>query len=309
MRNFLTVAEELHFRRAAEILNLSQPTLTLQIQQMEEEIGAKLLCRTSRRVTLTPAGEVLANRARILLLEIDSAILHAQRVHEGIEGSLSLLYVGTGASSILARSIQALQSEMPNIDLKIDDCRPTEQILRIIEDKADLGFMHSKFENELLESKVVQRDTLIAAVPANFPGCGPVHLRDLSSHTLIVPRPMDRQSSGIYECICRAFTKAGTVPAHVLHANILNGLMLVAAGVGVSVVPAFLAETKMNNISFRPLASPQEFLELFAVWKRDNSSLVLQHFLHLLDRINLDSEDHLKRNCVASLQMSPFDPQ
>jgi DNA-binding transcriptional LysR family regulator len=291
MRKFLAVAEELHFRRASEILHLSQPTLTLQIRQLEDEIGARLFERTSRNVSLTPAGVALADRVRILLLDIDSAILHTQRVSRGVEGSLSLVYVGTGASSILARSIQALQKEMPNIDLALDDCRPTEQVLRLIEGKADLGFMHTKFDNDQLESKVVQRDCLIAAVPADFPGSGPVDLRDLAPHTLIVPRPMDRQSIGIYEFVQGVFVKTGTVPARVLHANILNGLMLVAAGVGVSVVPAFVAETRMHNISFRPLSSASAFLELSAVWKRDNTSVVLKHFLRLLEGISSCAQD------------------
>lgn len=285
MRNFLTVAEKLHFRKAAEILHLSQPTLTLQIRQMEEEIGARLFERTSRKVSLTPAGMALVERARMLLQDMDSAILHTQRVSKGIEGSLSLVYVGTGASAILARIILALQTKMPHIDLVLNDCRPAEQMQRLIEGRADLGLMHTRIEDEQLESKVVQRDGLLAAVPANFPGTGAIDLRELATRTLIVPRPMEDHSVGIYESIYSAFSRTCTLPKHVLHANLLNGLMLVAAGVGVSIVPAFLAETQMHNISFRPLLNVPATLELYAVWRRDNTSGVLKRVLRLLNGI------------------------
>lgn len=166
MRYFLAVAEALHFRHASEALHLSQPALSLQIQQLEEELGVKLLSRSTRNVQLTRAGELLVSRIRTILASVDTAVNNTRRVGKGLELPLSISYVSTALDGVLPRAMRALQLDSPGVEFELRDGLPKEQVERLLDETTDIGFMHVKIDEEQISSKLIQRYELVAALPS-----------------------------------------------------------------------------------------------------------------------------------------------
>jgi DNA-binding transcriptional LysR family regulator len=281
MRYFLAVAEELHFRRAAELLHLSQPSLSQQIRVMEEEIGARLFERTNRKVRLTPAGEALLPWFHSILNGIDEAVYEARRVDQGLVGLLTLTFVSTALVGVLPAAIKEFQVQAPDVDLQLKECEPKDQIASIINRTADIGFMHARLDSNELASHVIQKDELIAALPSNLPGEESVDLCDFASYAAIMPSPFT--SFGFYNHVQHAYHLAGVNPRKVLYTNlIIGGIHLVAAGMGIALVPASFEIMYVPGVVFRPLRQPPPPVELLAVWSRNSSSKLLHRFLEVL---------------------------
>src|SRR3954465_9448691 len=117
LRYFVAVAEELHFRRAAERLHISQPPLSQQIRQLESELGVQLLERSRRRVELTAAGEAFHGRAREILDAVEDAAPRPRRVQRGEIGRLSVGFVGSAVYSVLPEVLHAFREQRGDIDL------------------------------------------------------------------------------------------------------------------------------------------------------------------------------------------------
>lgn len=283
MRYFLAVAEELHFRRAAEVLHLSQPSLSLQIHQMEDELGAKLFERTNRRVKMTPAGEALVPRIQAILRSMDEAGHEARRVDQGFAGQLTISFVSTALVGVLPAAMRKLQEQAPGIDLHLQECDPKEQIASLIRATSDIGFMHAKLSDDELTSMVVQRDELVVALPSDVIKNGPIDLREYQNYAAIMPSPFT--AFGFYNHVQRAYHFAGVSPTRVIYTNlIIGGINLVAAGMGIALVPASFQSIQVKGVAYRPLLTPPPPVELLAVWRRDATSKLLHRFLGILSK-------------------------
>ena len=282
MRYFLALAEELHFRRAAEVLHLSQPSLSQQIRHMEEQIGAKLFARTNRKVQLTPAGEALLPRIRGILHGIDEAVYEARRIDRGLTGLLRLCFVSTALAGVLPAAMKKFQLLAPDVDLQVNECEPKEQIARIIHGASDIGFMHAKLDEDQLESMVVQQDELIAALPSYITDDQPVNICDYKGYAAITPHPFT--SFGYYGHVHQAYEEAGVNPPKFLYTNlIIGGIHLVASGMGIALVPASFQAVTIPGVIYRPLLKTLPPVELLAVWRRDSTSKPLRLFLDIFD--------------------------
>ena len=281
MRYFLAVAEELHFRRAAEALHLSQPSLSQQIRLMEEQIGAKLFERTNRKVALTPAGEALLPRIRGILRGIDEAVFEARRIAQGLTGLLTLCFGSTALVGVLPYAMKEFQLQAPDVDLQLRECEPKEQIANVLHGTCDAGFLHAKLDDDALESMVIQRDELMAAVPSDLTDDQPVDLRNYKNYAAIVPSPFT--AFGFYGHVRRAYQPMGLNPDKVLYTNlIIGGIHLVAAGMGIALVPSLFQTIKIPGVVYRPLLKRAPPVELLAVWRRDSTSKLLYRFLDTL---------------------------
>lgn len=298
LRYFLAVAESLHFRHAADMLHLSQPSLSQQIQQMEEDLGVKLFERTRRHVQLTAAGAALAIRARSILRSMDEAVQEAKRADQGLAGQITMSFVSTALVGILPRAMKKLQSTTPGVVIELKECEPTEQIAYLLQESVDIGFMHAKLEEKSLTSCVIQRDRLIAAVPEEFASPDPVDLSDFAHMTSIMPSPFS--TFGFFNHVQRAYQLAGVVPLHSIYANLLIGAIhLASAGIGIALVPSSFCSVRIPGIVYRELAIAPPPVELLAVWKKDSSSKVLQRFLTLLRK---ESRAHPEADVRASVE-------
>src|SRR5512134_85731 len=151
LRYFVTVAEELHFGRAARRLHLSQPPLSMQIKSLEQQIGTPLLLRTQRRVELTAAGEAFLREAREILGRVGSATEAARRAARGETGELAVGFVSIADYSILPPALREFRLRNPGIRLVLREATTDVQLRDLIEERADLGFLLAPVPDERLQ--------------------------------------------------------------------------------------------------------------------------------------------------------------
>lgn len=283
LRYVIAVAEELHFGRAAERLNMTQPPLSQQIRQLEDEIGTKLFRRTNRKVLLTEAGEAFVREARQIMTHADHAAKVAVRASRGEIGQLTVATVTSTESGffrIVVDILRAFTVRYPNVRLLLRSLNPDQQVTALHEGRIQIGFLTLPVDDENLEIEGVRSEPLILAMPENHPlsRFRSVSLRMIASQ----PHVMFSRStfSGYYDLIVSSFRNAGFSLNIVHEADaIYTVLALVAAGVGVSLLPASIPETPRHGITFRKIQGSLPHIEMGAAYRRETPSNVLLAFL------------------------------
>ena len=166
LRGFLAVAEELHFGRAAARLKMTQPPLSRQIQKLERAVGAQLLERDNRRVTLTAAGEVFLGEARRLLSLADTAPDLARRVSSGSRGLVRIGFTAASTYGTLGRLLDEVERALPDIGLDLHEMVTREQVAALLNEEIDLGLARPPFDPDTFYSRLLHREALLVAVPA-----------------------------------------------------------------------------------------------------------------------------------------------
>lgn len=286
LRYFVAVAEQLHFRHAAEIVHVAQPALSQQIRQLEKELGVTLLERSRHQVRLTPAGKAFYESALGVLRQADQAAARARKVDSGDAGTIRIGFVSTAAIRVLPDGVKRLQKQVPMAEVELSELAAGEQIDGLYREQLDIGFVHAKLSRDVLGTRIVARDRLIAAVPDSSPlaRCRRVDLRDLASWPAIMPA--GHSSSGFYEQVRMAYQMAGVRPERVHYTRLLQtGLLLVAAGVGVSLVPESFQLIHVRGVAYKKLRVEPPLCEMVAAWRRDNASPLLARFVRCLPEL------------------------
>lgn len=280
LKYFVAVAEVLHFRHAAEIVHVAQPALSQQIRQLEQEIGAKLFERSHHKVQLTPAGKAFHSRAQSILKAVKQAVTDTLAVDHGEAGTVVIGFVSTAAVSVLPKVMAKIREDMPRAEVELKELATGEQIDGLYRSTIDIGFFHAKLENPALESVVVARDRLVVAMPKKnrFATRPRVNLKDLVDETVIIPARHAR--AGYFERVLAAYQDAGILPERVHHTGLVqSGLLLVGAGIGVSLVPECFTRIRIGGVVYRRLTSEPVPIDLLAAWRRDNASPVLARMI------------------------------
>ena len=256
---FVTVADTLHFRRAAAQLHLAQPALSQQIRVLERELGAQLFERTNRRVELTPAGSALLPEARALLAQAERASSLAARVARGEVGELRVGFTSAAAlTDAVTRIVLAYRQRWPDVRLRIDELTTREQLTAMVERRLDVAFVRGVEAPSLppnLRAIQLFEDALVVALPPRHPLAGssrPLALRTLSQEPFVM-YPHD-SGTGIHDqvlALCRRAAFAPRVAQEARSAATLIGL--VAAGLGVSLVPASFRGMGGGGVVYRPI--------------------------------------------------------
>jgi DNA-binding transcriptional LysR family regulator len=280
LRYFVAVAEELHFRRAAARLHISQPPLSQQIAALEDEIGCRLLERTRRRVELTPAGEAFLRDARATLAELDVAVSTARAIDAGQEGVLRVGFVGSALLSIVPSTVQRFRRARPGVEIELRERSTVEQLRAVSTGLVDVGLVRSPIEtDESLHTEVVMRERTVAALPEGHPlaRLRRVPLRRLASQPLVLfPR---RQAPGYHDLLIGRLAATGSTPHVAQYApEMMTIIGLVAAGIGVSPVPASVAHLAIDGVTYRPLSGAPD-TELVAVTRGADQSPLVRAFL------------------------------
>jgi DNA-binding transcriptional LysR family regulator len=280
LRYFVAVAEELHFRRAAERLHISQPPLSQQIRGLEEELGFALLVRTRRRVELTPAGEAFLRDARTLLSELDGAVATARRIDAGQTGRVRINFVGSALLSIVPGTVERFRASRPGVAIELHE-RPTVDQLRAVRaGLADVGLVRPPIENDgELTVRTVLRERTVAALPAGhaLASARRVPLRRLAAEPLVL-FPRD-QAPGYHDLLIDALAGTGAGPRVIQYApEMLTIIGLVAAGTGVSLVPTSVSRLALDGVIYRPV-SGAPLSELDAVTRAGDDSALVQAFV------------------------------
>jgi DNA-binding transcriptional LysR family regulator len=254
LRYFAAVAGELSFRKAAALLHVAQPALSRQVRLLEEDLGVRLLERSSHHVALTPAGEVFLDRCRALLREWPETVAATRRAARGETGRLSIAFIGSIGHHLLPRLLQTYRRTFPSVDLALHELRPDEQIADILGGRLDLGFVGMAFDHPDLHVETLAEDRLVAALPADHPLARrkTLPLGALAQERFVLTSPRHAPYFNAWLAgLCRV---EGFVPLVVREADrattVLNYL---AAGQGVSIFPAPVARYPVPGVVFVPL--------------------------------------------------------
>lgn len=287
LRYFVAVAEELHFGRAARRLNVSQPPLSVQIRQLEHEIGTSLLVRTQRRVELTTPGRVLLSEARRLIAQADAAVVRTQRAARGEVGHLAIGFVSTADYSLLPPLVRRFRARQPDIELALRELTGDRQLALLAAGELDLGLMITPPKVDGLNMRPIFREPLIAALPATHRLASRrrrIDARDLAGDGFILfPRVLAPSLHDLVIAVCQ---RAGFAPRIAQEAIQMQTILgLVAADLGVALVPACMANLRRPHVVYARLASPGVPVETVAVWRAEDRSPVLAVLLGELARV------------------------
>jgi DNA-binding transcriptional LysR family regulator len=289
LRYFVAVAEAGGFRRAAELLHVSQPPLSQQVRALEEELGVELLTRSGRGVVLSPAGEVFLRESHAILDAVARATELARRVGRGETGHLSVAFVGSSLFGLLPAILRAFRAERPDVELHLRE-QPTGLALDAIRaGHTDVGVLRPPSTATDLECHVIERERVLVALPQGhrLADSARIDPRELWNEQLILLGR--REAPGLHESLVAALESVGGLP-HVSQeaSEIQTVLGLVAADLGVSLVPESAATLARAGVVYRALAGPAPTVDLALVWREDARSPVLDAFLDIARRVTDD---------------------
>ena len=297
LRYFVAVAEERHFGRAAARLHIAQPPLSQQIRRFEAELGEPLLYRTTRSVELAPAGEVLLDRAREILAAVDSAIEDARRAARGEYGRLAVGFTGSSTYELLPAIAAALRTELAGVvvDLRGELLTPA-QVARLLDGTLDVGLLRPPIRERDLCIEVLRSEPLIAVLPEAHPLAEAESISlELLEKEPFVTYPSHFRSV-LHDAVEDACAAHGFKPvaAHEV-AETATLVSFVAAGLGVSLVPASVGNMTVRGAIYRPLIQDTTRVELAAAWRRDDDRPVLARALAVIRR-------ELRRPAIVRLE-------
>ncbi|WP_075353241.1 LysR family transcriptional regulator [Desulfovibrio sp. DV] len=256
MQQFVAIAEEGHFRRAAERLHMAQPPLTAALRKMEAELGVVLIERTNRVERLTVAGQVFLEEARRTLAQAERAIREAKRAGQGLTGSLRATFVASVAHYLLPRVLRGYRKSHGEVALSLEEATTAQQLVALQRDQSDIGFVVLPLVDvSNLTVIPLYQGSLMAALPAGHPFAARagLTLADLAEeHWVFFPA---RHGPGLYGRIMAACAMAGFSPIVVQQAVQMETIIsLVAGGIGIALVPSPMAKRSYPGVLFRPLS-------------------------------------------------------
>jgi DNA-binding transcriptional LysR family regulator len=272
LRYFVAVAEELNFRRAAKQLHISQPPLTSQIRQLEEEIGAKLLERDSHHVTLTAAGSVFLESCRGLLRDAEVAAESARRAARGETRCLAIGFVPSLAYGVAPNLFRYYRQKFPKVALTLSEMDTSQQLAELAARRLDIGLIGARLTDEHpeLASVIIAEEPLMAALLEEHPLARrkTLNFRMLAGEKLILTSRQNR--TGYNPWLLRLCQRFGLKPsiAPETHRRTTTVLNYVASGCGVAVVPAQFSRLPTAGVVFVPLARPVPPYHYCAAWCR-----------------------------------------
>jgi DNA-binding transcriptional LysR family regulator len=279
---FIAVAEELHFGRAAERLHMTQPPLSRQIQQLEAELGVQLIDRTTRSVTLTPAGIAFLPDARRILQLAESAALTVKRVPAGDLGTVVVGFTAASAHAVLPRLLERTRAKLPDVKLELREMVSAAQIEGLMTGEIDLGMARPPLKRPGIVSRPLLHEQLVAALPAEHALVGQARaltLNDLDGQDVVMYSPIEARYFN--ELLISAFTIAGATPRYVQFVTQVHTmLVLVRSGIGIALVPASAATLHPEGVVFRSIGAFRERpVELDAAWRQDSTNPALLRLL------------------------------
>ena len=289
LRYFVAVAHEGHITRAAEKLHMQQPPLSQQIKALEEEIDAALFIRHPRGVALTDAGRSFLADAEAVLAAVDRAAARARRTARGETGRIAVGFTTSAPfHPLVARAIREFRATRPDVSFVLEESSSTDLLAGLREERLDIAFIRSGLaDTEGLTVHALLQEDMAAALPARHRLARRPHLglKDLAAETFILYRRPDGR--GLYDVIIAACAAAGFSPHVGQEApRIVSTLNLVAAGLGITIVPASLSRLPLEGVTYRPLKGrPALKVPLNLACRADERSAATLGFIDLVRRL------------------------
>jgi DNA-binding transcriptional LysR family regulator len=277
LRCFLVLAEELHFGRAASRLGLTQPPLSLNIQQLEASVGAQLFDRNSRGVALTAAGQAFWPQARALVEQAAQAAREARDVAEGVSGSLQVGFAGTVLYRGLPQMLQAFAGAHPRLRLVLREMSSSDQLIDLLHDRLDLGFVHTTRVPPGFGQILVSSQPFVACLPATHPLARKrrLSLKALSGEPFaMVGRAVSPDYHDRILGLCAGAGYAPELRYELRHW--LSVVSVVSHGLCVGLVPAALQAAGVPGAVFVPLDTATPPYETHCLWRTTRSERAQQ---------------------------------
>lgn len=283
LKYFLAVAEELHYRKAAEKLYISQPGLSRQIKQLEDHLGIELFKRHNRSVVLTESGNYLQSEISKSLKSLDGIINHAKLIHDGKDGNLQFGYVGSAMQQIIPDLLIKLNQKYPNISFGLKEMDNQSQIKSLLSKDIDLGFVRLERVPRSIEMKPVLKECFCLVLPKNhfITKKSFKNITQLKDEPFILFDP--KYSASYFEKVMQIFDDSGFAPIishNTIHADSIY--KLVENGFGISIVPKSLININNKDIQFIELDEIKQRTVLSIAWNKENMNPVLSNAIELI---------------------------
>ena len=283
IKYFLAVAEELHFRNAAERLFISQPGLSRQIKALELELGVILFERHTRKVVLTKVGEYLKVSFALQLKTLSHTLENAKMLHDGKKGALKIGYVGSAMQEVIPNLLLRFEKDNSNILFNLKEIDNQKQIEDLLSFSIDIGFVRLERVAKSLEIKIILKENFCLVLPQKHPinHNNFKNLTQFKNESFIL---FDAAySSSYYEKVMQIFDNCGFTPL-ISHNTIHSSSIykLVENNFGISIVPKSLTQKSGHKIKFIELDMIPQKTTLSVIWNKKNTNPILMDVLNLL---------------------------
>jgi len=280
LRYFVAVAEELHFGRAARRLRVAQPPLSQQIRDLEAELKIRLFHRTSRRVELSVEGGIFLEQARRVLAQAERAVEVARAAGRGEAGGLAIGFVTSAVFTLLPAILREFHALHPKVEMRCRGIPPVRQLESLRRRELDVAIVRTPVREEGLSAQTLLNEPLVAVLPSDHPLAlrGRLRLGDLAGAPFV---SMGRETApSFYGVVMTACHRAGFSPelAHEV-VDLQTVLALVAAGLGVSLVPQSLAYWRHPGVTYRDLPARTPRVPLEIVWRKESPQPLVDAFV------------------------------
>lgn len=280
LRCFVAVGDELHFGRAAERLNMTQPPLSRQIRLLEHQVGTPLLERTNRVVRFTTAGKVFFTEATRILRLAEEAATTARRTAKGEKGSIAIGFTAAFGYGLLPGMVRQLHQLVPNITLTLKEMVTSEQLEALDNGQLDVGLMRPHPPHGGLETALLRREALMLAIPEAQSKSWPKEptLSCLHAKPLLAYSPYE--ASYFYQLVQSCLDREGVTPDIVDYVpQIHTMLALVDSGIGVALIPETATRLHFEGVLLRRMATkPLRPVEMVFSYRKDNDNPILKMF-------------------------------
>jgi DNA-binding transcriptional LysR family regulator len=287
LRYFVAVAEELHFGRAAERLQMTQPALSKQIAALEQELYVQLLTRTKRTVQLTVAGQVFLEQAKQLLAQTSTAIQLTQRAARGEVGQLTIGFTATATYTVLPRLVQNFRHDYPDVQISMVELSTEAQVAALNQGQIELAFLHPPIDERGLALHPILEEPFVVVLPKQHSLLRKkrLSLSQLANEKFILhPR---QEGPVLYDGFIRLCQQAGFQPTIAKEVGShQTRICLVAAGMGITFVPESVQLLVQGEVACRELTDSAIKLQFAAAWRQDCTVPTLREFLRILQTLS-----------------------
>jgi DNA-binding transcriptional LysR family regulator len=283
LRYFVAVAQELNFGRAAKRLKITQPSLSRQIQKLERELAVKLFERLPSKIQLTQAGELFLIEVQPILAKVQQGIQIAQRASRGEIGHLKIGFQGSAVYDLIPNSIRAFRESFPHVDVMIQLMGTKDQISAIANNQLDLGFVVPPINHSNIKVETIFQEPIVVVLPENhlLANKTEITIADLEDEPLILAS-RDR-GCGLFEEIFNLYYQAGLRPNVIYAAREMQVMLgFVAAGMGISLLPAYVQNLQRLGVVYRSLKPHAPIVELAIAYQNNNHRSTVQAFLEIV---------------------------
>ncbi|MCB8887897.1 LysR family transcriptional regulator [Vreelandella malpeensis] len=284
LRYFIVVAEQLHFGRAAKLLNISQPPLSNQIKNLEEEMQVQLLVRNNKEVRLTPAGRHFLKAAKKCIADLDKEIALTQRIAQGKEGTLSIGFSGTLSFHLIPTLVKEFKRHHPGVDIHLQQLTTQDQLVGLIHESLDVGFLVSPVADPRIALLDIFEERFVACLPKHHRLARQTSLIDAAElrdeHWVLTPRSAGH---GYYDAVIALCDASGFTPHVVQTAQEQQTLVaLVAADMGVTVLPYSAQAIKNDHVVYKEIDADIRKVSAMA-WNPDHLTDTARHFIRYIE--------------------------